>query len=912
MDRYIKTRGLGLMALPALLLAGCFSPSASPAGYSCSDADDRCPAGKICVNNICVDKNADSGADSGADKGADKGADQAQDMPPHDLPQGDLLTDDLPPLDIKLPDLSVPDMPQPDVSTTGCTPPKASASCVEDTLGHSWCRIPAGCFMMGSPSTEKCRDNASEDYHKVTLTRSYEVSATETTQGQFQQQLGRNPAHWGPNGTGASCGASCPVESVTWDEAAYYCNALSAAKGLPPCYACTGPVTSPACVTGTTFKTNKIYRCGGFRLPTDAEWEHAYRAGKSTALHSGGAVPVCNNVANADAHKIAWYYSNSGQKTHPVGTKTANGWGLRDMSGNVAEWCQDGWSASLGTVPDTDPATGSGGQRVMRGGAAGNSPDHIRAAMRLAKKQPVNTKSHGFRCARTRNAGLTAHWQLDGGSAHDSQGTHHGQRVGTTVVTGVVGGALSFDGKSDRVETKFKPVWQSTDSFSVSAWAKTSATGTASTVFGFEANQKGDVKLHFWTDGKVGFRVRDDNGKDGEVKSGASYNDGKWHHLVGVRDGLSKKLLLYVDGKREESSIDNTSAAINASSKLGAAIGSTAHGVNTSNPFKGSIDDVRVHSRALYPGEVLELYKHKPCDWTAVPVKNLPLARRAVGSTDAVNGQIYLLGGTHTTAHTYQKSIYRYDIWNNVYTNLGDLLPYGMNLKPHNIALHSDGKFYISPAIENGTGGTKKDVVIFDPATGKTAVSAATFSSSVWDMAVVSGGDGMVYFLGGYPYVSGKPGGSIHQYDPVMDTLTPMGTMPMQGNAVSATMRASNGMIYVFGNGYSKKLIEFDPVKKVIKTYVQPAAAETVAWEYPRGTLRTFSGWGNVFSFDLSTKQFSKLQPLPASAWGKHQGQDVFPHTVSVDRGTGSLFAFGGEAGPVWPLKNAYRLDCLK
>ena len=155
---------------------------------------------------------------------------------------------------------------------------------------------------------------------------------------------------------------------------------MSLAEGLAPCYALSGcggddtwggeagfscGTAQPAAALGS------IYECNGYRLPTEAEWEYAARAGE-THTYAGS-----NNVDD-----VAWYRGNSDDQTHPVGTKDANAWGLHDMSGNVWEWTWD-WKGDYPTGSVTDPqGPSTGGSRVLRGGSFGFTADWTRAANR--------------------------------------------------------------------------------------------------------------------------------------------------------------------------------------------------------------------------------------------------------------------------------------------------------------------------------------------------------------------------------------------------------------------------------------------------------------------------------------------------------------------------------------------------
>ena len=189
----------------------------------------------------------------------------------------------------------------------------------------------------------------------------------EVTQAQWQAAMGSNPAYF-QNASAvvpASQVPNRPIEQVSWD-------------------------TIQGFLTLT-----------GMRLPTEAEWEYAYRAGTTTAFHS---MPEYQSGTNADSQlgMIAWHYSNSGAQTHPVGQKAGNGFGLHDMSGNVFEWVKDWYSATYYSIsPASDPqGPTSGTPRVIRGGFWNNHSYSCRASYRsFATSYPFN--DIGFRTVRT-------------------------------------------------------------------------------------------------------------------------------------------------------------------------------------------------------------------------------------------------------------------------------------------------------------------------------------------------------------------------------------------------------------------------------------------------------------------------------------------------------------------------------
>ena len=288
-------------------------------------------------------------------------------------------------------------------------PPPCQHPDVVPSCRQGFCTIPAGCFVMGSPATDPChRDN--EPLRQVTLTREFRIQSTEVTQAQFESLMGYNPACAGdtpgstcmlPGNKGRCADPDCPVEEVSWHEAAAYCNELSTKEVLTQCYSCSGEGSDVVCQESSSFVGGPpIYKCPGYRLPTSAEWEYAYRAGTSTAYHSGADVTSCDDH-DPNGDPIAWYKANSAGRPHPVGQKAPNAWGLHDMSGNVAEWLNDWFDPDPQPTPSTDPAPSSGYSRSMRGGSYYFSPIYMRAAYYTLRSPEGRRFDVGFRCVRT-------------------------------------------------------------------------------------------------------------------------------------------------------------------------------------------------------------------------------------------------------------------------------------------------------------------------------------------------------------------------------------------------------------------------------------------------------------------------------------------------------------------------------
>ncbi len=254
--------------------------------------------------------------------------------------------------------------------------------------------VPAGPFQMGSPADEVER-HSDETLHQVEITRPFWMAETEVTQGQWRSLMGNNPSGF------SACGDDCPVERVNWFEAAAFANRLSEREGLQSCYELGGCEKEAGedmeCKTVTFVGLD----CPGYRLPTEAEWESAARAGTTTPFWTGENLTT--EQANYDGN-----YPYAGQpkgeyreKTVAVRSFAPNLLGLYEVHGNVWEWVQDWFGPyPAGSVTDpTGPERGAG--RVYRGGGWGDFARYCRAAYRLASPPGNRYDDLGFRLVRT-------------------------------------------------------------------------------------------------------------------------------------------------------------------------------------------------------------------------------------------------------------------------------------------------------------------------------------------------------------------------------------------------------------------------------------------------------------------------------------------------------------------------------
>ena len=249
---------------------------------------------------------------------------------------------------------------------------------VTNSIGMELIEIPAGKFTMGSPEDEKDHQE-DEAQVSVTLTKPFGLGKTEVTQGQWKEVMGSEP--WDGRGLGTQgavkADKDCPATFVSWDDATEFCKKLTTIERQ-----------------AGKLKANEKYR-----LPTEAEWEYACRAGTTTAFSFGDD--------ESKLGEYAWFDGNAGdageEYAHKVGLKKPNPWGLRDMHGNAYEWCSDRYdSEPAGGIDPVGPNGGS--DRVYRGGGYWYESVSCRSAYRFFIVPSNRGRSVGFRVARSQSA----------------------------------------------------------------------------------------------------------------------------------------------------------------------------------------------------------------------------------------------------------------------------------------------------------------------------------------------------------------------------------------------------------------------------------------------------------------------------------------------------------------------------
>jgi formylglycine-generating enzyme required for sulfatase activity len=233
--------------------------------------------------------------------------------------------------------------------------------------------VPSGWFVMGDERGEVDE----KPLHKVYIDSFY-IDKYPVTQEEYERVMGENPSRWKGRGN--------PVEQVRWSDAVRYCNARSLLEGLKPCY--------------NTKTWECDFRANGYRLPTEAEWEYACRAGTKTRYFFGDNPKKLRHYG--------WFKENSGGRPRPVGRKLPNPWGLYDMYGNVWEWCNDFYKVDYyrESLERNPKGPKEGETRVLRGGCWNSNADECRSSYRY-NEDPGYTDVcfgydiYGFRCVRS-------------------------------------------------------------------------------------------------------------------------------------------------------------------------------------------------------------------------------------------------------------------------------------------------------------------------------------------------------------------------------------------------------------------------------------------------------------------------------------------------------------------------------
>ena len=241
--------------------------------------------------------------------------------------------------------------------------------------------IPAGPFSLGNTGSYEGEYDEKPPV-TIIISKPFYISKYEITQQQYKAVMGNNPSEFK--------GDNLPVEQVSWYDALNFCNALSQSEGLTPCYT----------INGT--KVTSDFEANGYRLPTEAEWEYAAKAGTKTDFYSGKLTYSGNSPIDPNLDKIAWYSANSSNATHPVGQKAPNAFGLYDMSGNVWEWCWDRYAEypSKETKDYQGPEIGT--YRVYRGGGWRNLAWYCRSTNRDRNYLDDKNNSLGFRVVKAK------------------------------------------------------------------------------------------------------------------------------------------------------------------------------------------------------------------------------------------------------------------------------------------------------------------------------------------------------------------------------------------------------------------------------------------------------------------------------------------------------------------------------
>ncbi|MDR3234339.1 MAG: SUMF1/EgtB/PvdO family nonheme iron enzyme [Planctomycetaceae bacterium] len=261
---------------------------------------------------------------------------------------------------------------------------------ITSTKGMKFRRIPGGKFYMGSHDSDEYLRNNEHPQHRVVIPHNLFIGVYQVTQKEFFELMEFNPSTSVEN-------ENCPADSVTWYSAVEFCNKMGALESFSPFY----DLKSVKRRANGSIEKAEVTILGGdgYRLPTEAEWEHACRAGSITPWSFGDQV--------FDVDTYAWYFDNSSMETHPVGGKKPNSWGLYDMHGNVMEWCHDWYEEffylQCPEEEENPPGPAEGTSKVLRGGAWQFGAEATRCAYRNSSVPDTAAAVIGFRVCRNAN-----------------------------------------------------------------------------------------------------------------------------------------------------------------------------------------------------------------------------------------------------------------------------------------------------------------------------------------------------------------------------------------------------------------------------------------------------------------------------------------------------------------------------
>lgn len=269
----------------------------------------------------------------------------------------------------------------------------------------------AGGYLQGKSQDDPCNQYGTNPFTHV-LTKNLAVMETEVTQGMWAA-LQAADAGFTPTNPSYYTGDNRPVEQVTWYEAILFANRLSVLKGLTPCYYTNASFTIP--VTSANYTSGPFYcnwDANGYRLPSEGEWEYYCRAGTTTPFYAAetnftSCTSGCTTGTLPGLESVAWFCANNNKNGNPdgskaVGQKNANPWGLKDIHGNVFEWCWDWYAAPYPASTMTDyRGTVSGSFRIFRGGGWAQDANYLRSAARAANTPDYRDSVVGFRLVRS-------------------------------------------------------------------------------------------------------------------------------------------------------------------------------------------------------------------------------------------------------------------------------------------------------------------------------------------------------------------------------------------------------------------------------------------------------------------------------------------------------------------------------